>query len=366
MSLGPLPKLGGVENLIGPAPSEPEEDSAASGYRDVQLDPDRSLEMLDALGVEVISQNGDEVLALCPMHKERTGKDDHDPSWGFNIVTGVHNCFACGYSGGAVRLVADVRKLETRWGLPDWDAAVDWIHNFELDLESRSERARITYQSTKSAPKLAPMTEARLALFDAEVPRWALKARKIDQEACTRYGVLWDAEEECWITPLRDPETKKLIGFQQKGQGNRYFRNRPPGMKKSQTLFGIDAFEGGTMIVVESPLDCLRLDVLGYTGAVSTCGAKVSPAQVELMSWRADHVVMALDNDPAGVKALMGFEEMVKGLGMSWSALNYSRTDHKDVGDMSDAEVEWAMDHAVPGIYGMGAILDGRASLKAG
>lgn len=327
-----------------------DDDQRDSGLWDVQLDPERSVELLGSLGIEIETENGDEITALCPMHKERTGKVDHDPSWGFNLESGYHLCFACGYSGNVLTLVVDVKHLETKWGLPDWEAARRYVRDFELDLQSKMAQtdAKRGYRAPSKAPKLVPMTEARLAVFETEIPQWALDARKIDQEACDRYGVLWDPKEECWITPLRDPETRKLIGFQQKGQGNRYFRNRPPGMKKSQTLFGLDAFEGGRMIVVESPLDCLRLDALGITGAVSTCGAKVSAAQVELMDDRADEVLLALDNDPAGYKAMLGFRELAREVGMRWSALNYSRSDQKDVGDMRDREVEWAVDHAIP------------------
>lgn len=362
--LGEKISIGPLDNLLRAKSSDPEESEQLAAHR-VQIDPDRAEELLESLGIEVLEVKGDELVGLCPMHKARTGKQDHSPSWSFNRESGLHGCFSCLYGGGVLRLVADLRELETKWGFTDWAAAAAWVRDFEVSIQSKVANSLMTYRATDRAPKLVPMTEARLAVFDAEIPSWALDARKLDQEACTKFGVLWDPKTECWITPLRDPETKKLIGYQQKGQGNRFFRNRPPGTKKSQTLFGLDCFDGGTMIVVESPLDCLRLDVLGYPGAVSTCGAKVSPAQASLMAWRADAVILAMDNDPAGHKALEEFSQLAQDAGiLRWSCLNYSRTAAKDVGDMPAREVEWAVDHAVDSLWGVNAMLAGRSGLK--
>ena len=364
MALGDALRIGTLADALSAAKKADKAAQEETAHYEVSLDPDRSLDLLGALGIEVFRQSGDEVLSLCPMHKARTGKDDHDPSWNFNVQSGLSMCFSCGYAANAVRLVADVRDLRTKHGAPDWDAAAEWLRDFEVDLQTKVSQSRIGYRrGSDDTVKAVPMSEARLALFDTAPPTWALRERKIDQEACARYGVLWDPETGCWITPLREADTGKLIGFQQKGQGHRYFRNRPPGMKKSLTLFGLDAWEGGTMVVVESPLDCLRLDALGITGGVSTCGAAISESQVDLMG-RADHVLLALDNDAAGFKALLSFEKLAKGRAMSWSGLNYSRTDKKDVGDMSDREVVWAVDHAISGVLGSAAISEGRPTLK--
>ena len=36
------------------------------------------------------AQRGSEVNGLCPMHKQRTGKEDRRPSWWINTETGAH------------------------------------------------------------------------------------------------------------------------------------------------------------------------------------------------------------------------------------------------------------------------------------
>ena len=42
------------------------------------------------LGIEVTQRNN-ELLGLCPMHLERTGRPDSNPSWSMNADTGVHH-----------------------------------------------------------------------------------------------------------------------------------------------------------------------------------------------------------------------------------------------------------------------------------
>jgi DNA primase len=76
--------------------------------------------------------------------------------------------------------------------------------------------------------------------------------------------------------------------------------NEPKRMRKRGALFGVHAMEGSRMILVESPLDCLRLWSEGVRGAVSSFGAHVSDEQVRIITERAEAVVIALDNDPAG------------------------------------------------------------------
>ena len=51
---------------------------------------------LARLEIAVTSIRGVEIQALCPAHFERTGKEDHNPSWYINADTGAHICFSCG------------------------------------------------------------------------------------------------------------------------------------------------------------------------------------------------------------------------------------------------------------------------------
>ena len=63
---------------------------------------------LTALGIEG-TLRGSELSAPCPMHEDRVGRPDANPSWSINIDTGLLNCFSCGYRGSVITLIADVK-----------------------------------------------------------------------------------------------------------------------------------------------------------------------------------------------------------------------------------------------------------------
>jgi len=310
------------------------------------------------LGIET-DQRNDELLGLCPMHLERTGRPDSRPSWSMNVETGVHHCFSCGYRGTLLTLVAEINEFETQWGRLDFDAAKAWLRsnievNFEL-LAKQLEDAKNTYVPVQ---RPIEMSEARLAIFDGVPPDWALSARDLTAEACAKHGVLWDAQQRGWITPIRNPENHKLMGWQEKGQVSRYFRNRPTGVQKSTTLFGLDVWTGGTMIVVESPLDVVRLSSLGVEGGVSTFGASISQDQVDLMR-RADKLIIAFDNpkiDPAGEKASREMLARTRKEGLECFFFNYVG-EGKDIGDMPAEQVIMGIEGAKHSVFGERAFI---------
>jgi DNA primase len=71
--------------------------------------------VLLSLGIETVQRN-DELTGLCPMHLERTGREDSRPSWSMNAETGVHHCFSCGYKGTLVSLVAGGKRTNNPMG----------------------------------------------------------------------------------------------------------------------------------------------------------------------------------------------------------------------------------------------------------
>lgn len=315
--------------------------------------------MLQALGIDVISSRDFEILGRCPGHKERTGREDHNPSWWFNFETGAHICFSCGYKGSLTSLVIEQLDFHTGWGLPDYDRAKEWIQSWMGDdLEAARRRLSRASEYQGPTPKPVPMSEARLNFYD-NPPQWALDARALTAEACAHYKVKWDSGEDSWITPIRDPDDFGLWGWQVKGQREKIFRNRPAGIKKSKTLFGVDVFTGGTMIVVESPLDAVRIKSAGIDGAVSTFGALISNDQVALMHAKADRIILAMDNpslDSAGAKAVEAFRQQSRKLGFGFSLFEYGHSSAKDVGEMTDRQILRGIEDAKSSIL-KGALL---------
>lgn len=316
--------------------------------------------VLVELGID-FDVRGNEANGLCPMHYERVGRRDNSPSWWINLETGQHICFSCHYSGGLLHLVCDVKGFFIEsWGDlhdPDYTSAKVWLANVaQISPERLAQALTDMPRFAQSYDKPIEMSDARLAVY-SDPPLEQLIARNITLESARVYGILWDATTDSWVLPLREPTTSKLMGWQEKGTLNRRFMNRPPGLAKSKTLFGLDVMPDEMTILVESPLDCARIYSAGFHGAVAVCGSLISDAQVKLIR-NSDRVISALDNpkvDEAGRKGSADLVSLSLRYGLNLSFFNYGDSGKKDPGDMTDEEIAWGLEHAVSSLYGESA-----------
>jgi DNA primase len=289
---------------------------------------------LSRLGIEAVNTRGDEIQGYCPAHAERTGKEDRNPSWWINSDTGQHICFSCGFKGGLYTLISYVEQIE-------FDKAREWLGS------TGSLMSRFTRLLEEKKPVLEEtlvVTESMLHAF-VDPPEEALAVRGLTLNAARAYELMWDARKKNWIMPIRDPLTEKLLGWQEKGYDRRHFNNQPAKVKKSTALFGYKQYVGGQMVVVESPLDVVRLASVGVFGGVATYGALVSMAQFNLLRG-AERLIIALDNDQAGKAASLTLLDLCKEMGKEAWFFNYSHTDMKDVGGMSKVEIESGLETA--------------------
>jgi hypothetical protein len=298
-----------------------------------------------------------EALALCPMHKARTGSADNSPSWWINLETGAHMCFSCHYKGSILQLICDIKGFHTdTWGVHEYDyeAAKAWLANIsEITPEKLAMALANIPRQHESYVKPLEMSEARLAVFVAP-PQEQLDQRKITHEAAQDYEILWDEKKECWVLPLRNPQTGKLLGWQEKGTVTRSFFNRPTGLKKSSTLFGYPTLGDGDVVVVESPLDCARLRSAGVNNVVAICGSTISEDQFKLIRY-ADRVIAAFDNpkiDNAGKEASSDVRKLASKYGVNLLFFNYGETGKKDPGDLTDDEIAWGLSNAQSALIG--------------
>jgi len=322
-------------------------------------------EVVETLKLEIVRERGSEILCHCPLHVRILGKEDHNPSFWINVETGANLCFSCGWKGSVFSLVGNVLELFDENGNVDYDAVKQWLANIsEVTVEELSKRLN-KVPDYVSLPPPIPMSEARLALF-TEPPQWALDARGLTAEACRKYGVMWKKKSHQWILPLRDPYEFELMGWQEKFQKSdssievtNHFMNRPVGLKKSKTLFGVQNMVKERAIVVESPLDAVRLESLGISGTVAVLGTVISIEQIKLLR-QCDVVVSAFDNpaiDPAGRKASKEFLDLARKYGIELKFFNYNGEKGKDPGELSVEAITLGLKTAKDMIYGDRAYL---------
>jgi hypothetical protein len=324
--------------------------------------------VLDALGIEH-DERGVESHALCPMHQVRTGRADNSPSWWINTETGMHICFSCGYKGNLLQLVCDINEFyKDVWGKDyayDYVAARLWLSQVsEIPVEKLLEMIQALPNRIEAIPKPLEMSEARLAVF-VSPPAEELAKRGITAEVAEQYGILWDDKKKNWILPLREQENNKLMGWQEKGTVHRTFFNRPGGLQKSKTLFGIENQNEDVVIVVESPLDTAHMASAGVTGAVAICGSSISEEQVKLLR-RSDKIIAAFDQDAAGYKASEELRKMARKYGLNLFFFSYPRGGAKDPGDLTADEIAWGIANAKSSILGESAYVQRHTETVSG
>lgn len=299
-------------------------------------------DMLEAAGVQALRVSSKEIHGRCPMHRQRTGREDRHPSWSINRTTFLHSCFSCGYAGTLTDLLVDLTG----------SAPVD----LEETLNKESFLRRMTEARRDPEETVTPeLTEWILSHRTADVPERLLTMRYLRRAAIDRYQVRWDQEFRQWVLPLRGIDGA-LLGAQYRQKGSVF--TLPEGMEKSKTFFGYEVVKHyDYAVLVESPLDAVRLYGLGIP-AFSSLGAWISQEQVRIMARLFSHVILALDNDRAGRDASDIVIPMLNNAHcptVRWDYTNLRDEDGKaakDVGDVpDDAALLEAWDHTTRGMF---------------
>lgn len=285
-------------------------------------------DVLTRLGVKVKRVGEKEISACCPVHEKHTGKADNSPSWSMNARSGLWICYSCGAKGTLSTLVSELT------GEPD---SIIAVHTFliETGLE------RLTSEPVE---EVKPEVDWKVfSAFSAPSDSW-LFTRGIDRASARKYGIRFDEKKQAWILPIVSP-LGELLGWQEKEPSK--VRNYPIGVKKSETLFGIDKLDNKVAVLVESPLDVARLDTVanGISG-LATFGAAVSRTQMRILAEHADSLIIAMDNDVAGIESAKRLSERLPSFRYGVKYMHYAHTNAKDIGDMTQDEILTALKKA--------------------
>lgn len=299
-----------------------------------------------------LKRRGRNLIGLCPFHNEKT------PSFTVYPESGSFYCFGCGVGGDVfsfTRLIEGldyieaVKLLAERTGvrLPEdgYDDSLQKLKNRILDINR--ETARFYHKF----------------LF-SDKGKWALDyllGRGLKIATIKHFGL--GAAPDDWTTlythlrslGFKDDELEQANVVSKGKNGSYYdrFRNRvmfpvinirgsviafsgrarPGGedkakyinssdtlvYKKSHNLFGINFAKNSCadrVILVEGNMDVVSLHQAGFTNTVAPLGTAFTPEQAKLLSRYTKEIVVTLDADSAGQKAVMRAIEMMKDSGM--------------------------------------------------
>lgn len=191
-----------------------------------------------------------------------------------------------------------LRYLTTKRNLSE-----DTLRAFDLGYAPKSMDALLKYMTAKGF--------GEKELFDAGL---------VSQSA--ESGRFYDRFRNRIMIPIWDEEGRP-VGFGARAleeADQPKFLNSPqtPLFDKSRTLYGIHAArkaiaKKGEAVLVEGYLDVIALHQAGYKNAVSPMGTALTAPQIQIIKKAAPRIVLALDPDLAGQKAIVRAIETARG-----------------------------------------------------
>ena len=276
------------------------------------------------------------MFGLCPFHSEKT------PSFSVSVDKQIYYCFGCGKGGGVINFIMEIENLS-------FPEAVEFLAKRagmklpeqENDRESKK-RARILalnkdaarfFYSQISAPgggaaceymakrRISPPTAKNFGLGFAP-DTWSSLADAMKTKGYSEYemldaglvkrgknGGIYDLFRNRLMFPVIDVRGN-VIGFSGRilGDGEPKYLNTPETMvfNKSRNLFALNLAKkskSGYIILSEGNIDVVSLHQAGFDSAVASLGTSLTQDQARIISRYTSQVIIAYDNDGAGIKA---------------------------------------------------------------
>jgi DNA primase len=237
----------------------------------------------------------------CPIHRGQGAEAFHA-----NVGRGVFHCFACGAGGNVLDFVAamegcSIREAALRLQSTHGDGLggnASWV------AAGSSETRKLVTKKREVNPPL------HFALHLDPVHPY-LAERGIDRATSSYFGVGYFRGTGLMrgriAIPIRDHEGRLVAycGRAIDGASPRY--RFPAGFQKSQVLFNhyrARTVGDDQVIVVEGFFDCMRVHQAGFGCVVALMGARLSAAQMALLTDRYRRIILMLDGDPTGRGAM--------------------------------------------------------------
>ena len=178
-----------------------------------------------------------------------------------------------------------------------------------------------------------------------------LLSRKINEEAMEYFQLGFSAIQKMTMVPLHSPDGV-LVGVIGRSIEGKSFKNSP-NLPRNKTLFNIHRAkrQGGTIIVVESSFDAIRLWQAGFPNAVATLGGSISDINIQNLNRYASTIIVMTDNDKAGRSLGETIANKLKNKNVLWARYDSLVTyphQAKDVGDLTDEEINQCIKNAIP------------------
>lgn len=297
-----------------------------------------------------LHQAGKHLKGRCPFHSEKT------PSFNVSADRGTYHCFGCGVGGdiftfieatdgvdfkGALKILAEKAGVELVPEDPKKRSERDTLY---LALE---EAVTVYERNISSKPAVLEYLRER-GVSDVTRARWRigyakdewrslagfLAEKNIAPDIVRKAGLTkgesgkepYDVFRDRVMFPIFDA-SGRVVAFSgrifTKGSEAPKYVNSPETelFHKSEILYGYDRAKQSIRkmdfsLIVEGQFDVVMSHQAGYTNTVAVSGTALTAHHVGLLQRLSNRVVLALDGDAAGIKAVKRAAELMLGRGM--------------------------------------------------
>jgi len=287
-----------------------------------------------------LTRKGENFLALCPFHREKT------PSFSIQAERQIFHCFGCGKGGDVLSLVMELerisfpealRLLANRAGLalPEWNAEKTGAESGRARLREVLELAAAFYQRRLDLPEgraardyldrrgMSVATRKEFGIGFAP-DAWRdlqehLIGRGYSRDELLRAGLIkqndsgntWDLLRNRIVIPIRDAQGRVIaFGGRVLDDSTPKYVNSPETelFSKKSVLFHFHAArrpaaEEGWFVVVEGYLDVIAAHSRGVLNVVAALGTAFTREHVHQLRRYASRIVLLFDADAGGRRA---------------------------------------------------------------
>ena len=294
------------------------------------------------LGLDIRGETGNDFLCLCPFHSNRD-----TPSFSISVSKGLYVCFnpSCNSRGNIVELVKEVTHRN------DFEAMRFILSMKEMSQQNFEEELSDLLSHNTDFEEFPQDKLDELYTGIDDRAREYFMSRGINSETIDYFKLGYSKNQDMVIVPVHSPDGKPvgLVGRSIVGKSFKNSTNLP----RQRTMFNLHRAKkmGGTIIIVESSFDAIRLHQAGFPNAVATLGGSLSNENIENLNKYSNKIIIATDADEAGRKLGNQLASRLPRKEIYWASYdkdNIYPHGAKDIGDMSEEEIKQCIRNAVP------------------
>lgn len=287
--------------------------------------------------------------ACCPFHQEKT------PSFNINTEKQMFYCFGCKKGGDVFSFIQEIERLDFRESLKFLaeKAGIDMNQSKELSLEMRQKKALLQIHEYATRFYQILLTQhptvleylKKRGLLSETIKTWrigyapdgfqqlvnVLRSKGFSDIDLIASGLVGKSDRGLYdrfrgriMFPITDNQGKIIAfsgrvmpGTQEASRDTGKYINSPETIiyHKSSALFGFSQAKKSiadqkSVLIVEGQFDTILLHQSGYTNTIALSGTACTEKHMEQLRRFADELVIATDNDRAGIQSAYKIAEL--------------------------------------------------------